>query len=86
MTVEPPKVLVAGATGYLGNFLVQHLRQSNVAVTALIRPNTKIHKRLHLASLEARLLQADARCTNDLAGCADHNHKEPVFYEVPDYC
>ncbi|WP_010174639.1 NmrA family NAD(P)-binding protein [Bacillus coahuilensis] len=35
------KVLVAGATGYLGRYLVQALKQNGYHVTALVRNKEK---------------------------------------------
>jgi uncharacterized protein YbjT (DUF2867 family) len=54
------RVLVAGATGYLGGFIVGSLRQHNIAVVALVMPSTKGDRRERLTSLGATMAEADA--------------------------
>lgn len=65
------KVLVAGATGYLGSYILQALRKHGIATAALVRPASKFRTELRVSELAAagtEIVRADAQNPNSLAG------------------
>jgi uncharacterized protein YbjT (DUF2867 family) len=67
MTMETSTVLVAGATGLLGNEICQQLRAKNIPVKALVRTTTDIVKIEKLTKLGVQILHSDLQDKENLS-------------------
>ena len=65
-SVTRDKILVTGASGFVGSAVAQALAESGYAVRALLRPTAQ---RLNLANLDAEIVEGDIcdRCSVDKA-------------------
>ena len=61
------RVLVAGATGYLGKYIVKNLVERKVNTTALIRPAATFSQ----TDLPVELLRAEVTDARTLINCCD---------------
>ncbi len=71
------KVLVTGASGFIGRHLVDSLRSRGCEIWCLVRPTSKLD---HLQTLQCRLLVSDVLQASDTASAIANVKPDTVFY------